>query len=106
LAPTVGIAATGFCYPGGILQVFINEINKFYDCRQQQQPDRISLDQSSSTTTCVELFEDQDDSQYSLVHSISKRISTLFSAHHQLKLTDQVRSSKSINTQQESSTTE
>jgi hypothetical protein len=22
LAPTVGIAATGFCYPGGILQLF------------------------------------------------------------------------------------
>jgi hypothetical protein len=22
LAPTVGIAATGFCYPGGILQIF------------------------------------------------------------------------------------
>jgi hypothetical protein len=22
LAPTMGIAATGFCYPGGILQVF------------------------------------------------------------------------------------
>jgi hypothetical protein len=24
LAPTVGIAATGFCYPGGILQLFLS----------------------------------------------------------------------------------
>jgi hypothetical protein len=30
LAPTVGIAATGFCYPGGILQAFIDKINKFF----------------------------------------------------------------------------
>jgi hypothetical protein len=30
LAPTVGIAATGFCYPGGILQVFIDKISKFF----------------------------------------------------------------------------
>jgi hypothetical protein len=29
-APTVGIAATGFCYPGGILQVFIDKISKFF----------------------------------------------------------------------------
>jgi hypothetical protein len=29
LAPTVGIAATGFCYPGGILQAFIDKISKF-----------------------------------------------------------------------------
>jgi hypothetical protein len=43
LAPTVGIAATGFCYPGGILQVFIDKISKFYGCRQQQR-DRISTD--------------------------------------------------------------
>jgi hypothetical protein len=28
LAPTVGITATGFCYPGGILHLF---------CRQDQQ---------------------------------------------------------------------
>jgi hypothetical protein len=25
LAPTVGIATTGFCYPGGILQLFYRE---------------------------------------------------------------------------------
>jgi hypothetical protein len=36
LAPTVGIAATGFCYPGGILQVFIDKISKFRDCQEQQ----------------------------------------------------------------------
>jgi hypothetical protein len=30
LAPTVGIAATGFCYPGGILQAFVDKISKFY----------------------------------------------------------------------------
>jgi hypothetical protein len=30
LAPTVGIAATGFCYPGGILQAFIDKISKFF----------------------------------------------------------------------------
>jgi hypothetical protein len=70
----VGIAATGFCYPGGILQafidkiskffidkiseffidkirkLFIDKINKFFDCRQQS--DRFSSDHrrpSSST---------------------------------------------------------
>jgi hypothetical protein len=32
LAPTVGIAATGFCYPGGILQIFIDKISKFCGC--------------------------------------------------------------------------
>jgi hypothetical protein len=36
LAPTVGIAATGFCYPGGILQLFIDKINKFCDCSSSQ----------------------------------------------------------------------
>jgi hypothetical protein len=30
LAPTVGSAATGFCYPGGILQAFIDKISKFF----------------------------------------------------------------------------
>jgi hypothetical protein len=32
LAPTVGIAATGFCYPGGILQIFLStrSANFFY----------------------------------------------------------------------------
>jgi hypothetical protein len=30
LAPTVGIVATGFCYPGGILQAFIDKISKFF----------------------------------------------------------------------------
>jgi hypothetical protein len=34
LAPTVGIAATGFCHPDGILQVFRQQrISKFYGCR-------------------------------------------------------------------------
>jgi hypothetical protein len=26
----MGIAATGFCYPGGILQAFIDKISKFF----------------------------------------------------------------------------
>jgi hypothetical protein len=43
LAPAVGIAATGFCYPGGILQ--LDKIDKFCGCRQQQQLDRISASQ-------------------------------------------------------------
>jgi hypothetical protein len=30
LAPSVGIAATGFCYPGGILQAFIDKIRKLF----------------------------------------------------------------------------
>jgi hypothetical protein len=37
LAPTVGIAATGFCYPGGILQSFHREDQQIL--RLQQQPD-------------------------------------------------------------------
>jgi hypothetical protein len=55
LAPTVGIAATGFCYLGGILQLFhrryqqilIDKISKFFIDKiskffgYQQQPDRI-----------------------------------------------------------------
>jgi hypothetical protein len=56
LAPTVGIAATGFCYPGGILQAFIDKISKFFIDKirklfidkiskfrgyRQQRPDRI-----------------------------------------------------------------
>jgi hypothetical protein len=68
LAPTVGIAATGFCYPGGILQlfhrqdqqifhrqdqqIFHRKINKFFGY-QQQQPDRFNRsewDPSSSST--------------------------------------------------------
>jgi hypothetical protein len=48
LAPTVGIAATGFCYLGGILKFFIDKISKFCGCRQQQQPDRI--ERASSVT--------------------------------------------------------
>jgi hypothetical protein len=33
----MGIAATGFCYPGGILQAFSDKIIKFRGCRQKQQ---------------------------------------------------------------------
>jgi hypothetical protein len=49
LAPTVGIAATGFCYPGGILQVFIDKISKFRGC-QGQQSDRFKQNLSSTST--------------------------------------------------------
>jgi hypothetical protein len=41
LAPTVGIAATGFCYPGGILQLSIGDISKFFLHRQDQQISRL-----------------------------------------------------------------
>jgi hypothetical protein len=37
LAPTVGIAATGFCYLGGILQFSIGDISKFFLHHQDQQ---------------------------------------------------------------------
>jgi hypothetical protein len=60
----VGIAATGFCYPGGILQVFIDKISKFFIdkinkfCGCRQQSDRFSSDhrdhphqQSASTSS-------------------------------------------------------
>jgi hypothetical protein len=40
LAPTVGIAATGFCYSGGILQLFHREDQQIL--RLQQQPDRFN----------------------------------------------------------------
>jgi hypothetical protein len=36
LAPTVGIAATGFCYPGGILQIFHRQDQQIFH-RQDQQ---------------------------------------------------------------------
>jgi hypothetical protein len=36
LAPTVGIAATGFCNPGGILQLFHRQDQQFFH-RQDQQ---------------------------------------------------------------------
>jgi hypothetical protein len=36
LAPTVGIAATGFCYPGGILQFFHRHDQQVFH-RQDQQ---------------------------------------------------------------------
>jgi hypothetical protein len=55
LVPTVGIAATGFCYLGGSFNFFIDKISKFFidkiskffvdkiskfcGCRQQQQLD-------------------------------------------------------------------
>jgi hypothetical protein len=42
LAPTVGIVVTRFCYPGGILQVFIDKISKFRGC-QEQQSDRFNF---------------------------------------------------------------
>jgi hypothetical protein len=35
LAPTMGIATTGFCYPGRILQVFIDKISKFFGYQEQ-----------------------------------------------------------------------
>jgi hypothetical protein len=67
LAPTVGIAATGFCYPGRILQLFhrryqqffsiSSKINKFYGCRQQKQSDRFNRiyhqHQLSSTSAII-----------------------------------------------------
>jgi hypothetical protein len=51
LALTVGIAATGFCYLGGILQLFIDKINKFCGYQQQHQSIRSlhQIHQSSST---------------------------------------------------------
>jgi hypothetical protein len=67
LAPTVGIAATGFGIRAGsfnffidkiskffidkISKFFIDKIIKFFGYQQQQQSDRISPDQSSSMTT-------------------------------------------------------
>jgi hypothetical protein len=69
LAPIVGIAATGFCYPGGILQAFIDKIrklfidkiskffidkiNKFCGCRQQSDPDRFSSDHRRPFTSTI-----------------------------------------------------
>jgi hypothetical protein len=40
LAPTVGIAVTGFCYPGEILQLFHREDQQILWLRQQ--PDRFN----------------------------------------------------------------
>jgi hypothetical protein len=37
LAPTVGIAATGFCYPGGILQQVFHRQDQQVFHRQDQQ---------------------------------------------------------------------
>jgi hypothetical protein len=36
LAPTVGIVATGFCYPGGILQLFHRQDQQIFHQEDQQ----------------------------------------------------------------------
>jgi hypothetical protein len=65
LAPTVGIAATRFCYPGGILQVFIDKISKFRGY-QEQQSDRFSRihhqHQLSSTSLRSSMLRHQESS--------------------------------------------
>jgi hypothetical protein len=38
----MGIAATRFCHPGEILQIFIDKISKFYGCRRQHRMIRIA----------------------------------------------------------------
>jgi hypothetical protein len=46
---------TIFCYPGGILQVFIDKINKF--CGYEQQPDgSINLQQASKLIFIGKVF--------------------------------------------------
>jgi hypothetical protein len=49
LAPTVGNATTGFRYPGGIFQLFIDKISKICGCRQQQQLGGIDFVRAKST---------------------------------------------------------
>jgi hypothetical protein len=84
LAPTVGIAATGFCYPGGILQLFHRQDQQILrlpdNSSQIVSTDRISSDhlhwhQLSSTssrsfkaslsriTKFVQIDESQDKSK-------------------------------------------
>jgi hypothetical protein len=66
LAPTVGIAATGFCYPGGILQIFHRQDQQIFHRqdqetfhRQDQQISRLPraavrlLQQNSSSTSVI-----------------------------------------------------
>jgi hypothetical protein len=84
LAPTVGIAATGFCYPGGILQAFIDKISKFFIDKirkvfidkiskfcgsRQQQPDRFNRiyhqHQLSSTSSRSSTLRRQESSSSS-----------------------------------------
>jgi hypothetical protein len=52
LAPTVGIAATGFCYPGGILQLFHRRYQQFFSTS------------SRSTTRTAEDSWSKDTEQY------------------------------------------
>jgi hypothetical protein len=51
LAPTVGIAATGFCYLGGILQIFIDKISKI--SRLPRAAVRLIQQDLSSTSAIV-----------------------------------------------------
>jgi hypothetical protein len=77
LAPTVGIAATGFCYLGGILQVFIDEISKFFDCQQQQAAARL-LQQIHQPSSIARLH---------LVYSSSTARSSSSSTNHDSRIT-------------------
>jgi hypothetical protein len=53
LAPTVGIAATGFCYPDGILQLFHRQDQQVFHRQDQQifhrQDQQIIADADSSS---------------------------------------------------------
>jgi hypothetical protein len=57
LAPTVGIAATGFCYPGGILQLFHRRYQQIFLHHQDQQI--LRLRQQQRAGSFVIIFIDQ-----------------------------------------------
>jgi hypothetical protein len=54
LTPTVGIAATGFCYPGGILQLFHRQDQQILRLRTAAR----RIDQSSTSVKLIIIGKD------------------------------------------------
>jgi hypothetical protein len=55
LAPTVGIAATGFCYPGGILQLFHRRYQQIFSTSSRSTTRTAEDSWSKDTEQCEEI---------------------------------------------------
>jgi hypothetical protein len=72
LAPTVGIAATGFCYPGGILQIFSSTRSASFHRQDQQVFHR--QDQQLLHRKDQQIFSSTRSSNFAATNSSIRRI--------------------------------
>jgi hypothetical protein len=68
LAPTVGIVATGFCYPGGILQIFLSTRSAKFATADEAAAARLHL---VIPSTSMNFFNNNDRLHWLFIDNLS-----------------------------------